>query len=226
MYKRQDLTKDDIFDSGQYKIITRSGIEKIQYKNEISVKFELVHSGIDLVIIKVTGEIPLNEKTIDGNEIREKISRKIETFGEWNLYHMKYRKDRDGGYIKEDGKKVPVPPYPVALAEKRGLSRVVLKLMGLYEHGFLGEDEERYGEFDPNGMPTVERINYLDDLLRNSTYDDEEKERIGCNIHNLNAGGVEAEIKLLGINQLPKDPIKDEAYRKIDCLDSTKKDEI
>jgi hypothetical protein len=31
--------------------------------------------------------------------------------------------------------------YPVAMAEKRALSRVVLKLSGLYEVGVFGEDE-------------------------------------------------------------------------------------
>ena len=32
-------------------------------------------------------------------------------------------------------------PYPVAMAEKRALSRVVLKLVGMYELGVMGEDE-------------------------------------------------------------------------------------
>ena len=31
--------------------------------------------------------------------------------------------------------------YPVAMAEKRAMSRIVLKLAGFYEHGFFGEDE-------------------------------------------------------------------------------------
>lgn len=32
-------------------------------------------------------------------------------------------------------------PYPVAMAEKRALSRVVLKIAGFYKHGVFGEDE-------------------------------------------------------------------------------------
>jgi hypothetical protein len=31
--------------------------------------------------------------------------------------------------------------YPVAMAEKRAMSRIVLKLAGFYENGFFGEDE-------------------------------------------------------------------------------------
>jgi hypothetical protein len=31
--------------------------------------------------------------------------------------------------------------YPVAMAEKRALSRAVLKLAGLYKEGVYGEDE-------------------------------------------------------------------------------------
>ena len=31
--------------------------------------------------------------------------------------------------------------YPVAIAEKRGLSRAVLKITGFYENGFYSEDE-------------------------------------------------------------------------------------
>ena len=31
--------------------------------------------------------------------------------------------------------------YPVAMAEKRSMSRCVLKLAGFYEHGVFSEDE-------------------------------------------------------------------------------------
>ena len=31
--------------------------------------------------------------------------------------------------------------YPVAMAEKRAMSRIVLKLAGFYEHGIFGEEE-------------------------------------------------------------------------------------
>jgi len=31
--------------------------------------------------------------------------------------------------------------YTVAMAEKRAMSRIVLKLSGFYENGFFGEDE-------------------------------------------------------------------------------------
>ena len=116
LYQDNGLSKDDVFSNGQYKIITRAGIEKIQYKNDIIVKYEVVRCEEQFAVIKAYGT--------KGDKV-------IETFGEYNLTHIKTKKD--GTVIQN---------YPVAIAEKRALSRVVLKLSNLYEHGFFGEDEE------------------------------------------------------------------------------------
>lgn len=117
LFNDNDLIKEDVYSSGQFTIITRSGIEKIQFKNKIKVRYEIVRCEEQFAVIKAIGT--------KGDE-------EIETFGEYNITHVKFKR----------GTKDAIQNYPVATAEKRALSRVVLKLMNLYEHGFLGEDEE------------------------------------------------------------------------------------
>jgi len=139
LYQENGLSKDDVFSNGQYKIITRAGIEKIQYKNNITVKYEVVRCEEQFAVIKAYG--------IKGDKV-------IETFGEYNLTHIKTKKD--GTVIQN---------YPVAIAEKRALSRVVLKLSNLYEHGFFGEDEEIPQEDIPKPPRSNEEKN-ADDAVK------------------------------------------------------------
>jgi hypothetical protein len=89
-------------------IITRSGIEKIQYHNDIEVKY-YVESIVppDFVVMKA---------------IARKGDVVMESFGEASSNNTKQS-------------------YPVAMAEKRALSRVVLKIAGFYKYGVFGEDE-------------------------------------------------------------------------------------
>ncbi len=49
LFLENGLEKEDVFKSPQgYVIITRSGIEKIQYKNKIEISFTSSGSGVDL----------------------------------------------------------------------------------------------------------------------------------------------------------------------------------
>ena len=95
-------------------IITRQGIERIQAHKCIRVSYEVVSLSDDLkhVVIKATGEMS------NGSGLPVQM----ETFGESAPDNTRQK-------------------YPVAMAEKRALSRVVLKLSGLYEVGVFGEDE-------------------------------------------------------------------------------------
>lgn len=90
-------------------IILRSGIEKIQAKQDIKVTMDIVYLSEDLkrCVIKAVGQM--------GDKY-------IETFGESNERNCKM-------------------DYAVNMAEKRSLSRIVLKLAGFYELGVYGEDE-------------------------------------------------------------------------------------
>jgi len=113
--KENGLTKDHFFKSPQgFVIITRQGIERIQAQRGIRVTYDVVSLSDDLkhVVIKATGEMARP----DGLPVM------METFGESAPDNTRQK-------------------YPVAMAEKRALSRVVLKLSGLYEVGVFGEDE-------------------------------------------------------------------------------------
>ena len=108
------LTKDHFFKAPQgFVIIKRQGIERIQAHRAIQVRYEVVKMSDDLkfVVIKAVGRMATDGATIE-----------METYGESSPSNTKQS-------------------YPVAMAEKRALSRVVLKLTGFYEANVYGEDE-------------------------------------------------------------------------------------
>jgi len=88
-------------------IITRSGIEKIQFHNNILVEYTVEKMEPEFVVIRAYAT---------------KGSVRIETFGEASPSNTKQS-------------------YPVAMAEKRALSRAILKITGFYKFGVFGEDE-------------------------------------------------------------------------------------
>ena len=106
-FKKYDLKKEDFFSHKHFTIITRSGIEKIQAKEEIQVRYEFIEAGNAGVILKATAT---------------KGDKFIETFGSAS---------KDTSNSK----------YYTEMAEKRALSRGVLKITGLYKYGVFGEDE-------------------------------------------------------------------------------------
>lgn len=112
LYTDYGLTEEDVFKSPQgWSIITRHGIDKIQAKANIKITYEPIVTERDFIVMKAYG-------------VSE--GKTIETFGEAN-----------NGAHKPNCRQ----PYPVAMAEKRAMSRVVLKLTGFYELGAFGEDE-------------------------------------------------------------------------------------
>ena len=101
IYKDNGLDKNDIFtDPRKFTIITRSGIEKIQAKNEISVSFEVVKAELDNCVIKAISLIREGDEWIP----------KIETFG---------------SATKDNCRQ----PFRMEIAEKRALARVIIKTM-------------------------------------------------------------------------------------------------
>ena len=91
-------------------IITRTGIEKIQYNNSIKVTFDWISMSKDYACIKATAT--------KGDLV-------IETFG--SAWHGQ------GGNCMSN--------YVLEMAEKRGLARVVLKVVGAGKYGVYGKDE-------------------------------------------------------------------------------------
>ena len=119
LYKENGLVKEEdtyelSFGKRSVNIITRTGIEKIQYHNNINVTFELESIRYDVgvgsnafVVIKATAK---------------KGDVSVESYGEASPQNTQQK-------------------YPVAMAEKRALSRVILKITGFYKYGVFGEDE-------------------------------------------------------------------------------------
>jgi len=111
--------KEDIFEmplgGKKVAIITRTGIEKIQYNNNIEVKFNAEVLKEDFAVMKATAHA-----TIPG--VKKII---IETYGSALM--------GQGGNCRSN--------YVAEMAEKRALARAVLKLSGAYKHGVYAEDE-------------------------------------------------------------------------------------
>ena len=124
LYLKYELTSEDIFtkDIGfgdnkkTFTIITRSGIEKIQAKENIKVAYKVIKCETNFAVIKATAFLDL------------KPIYTCETFGS----ALKGTTYKDGNCQSW---------YVVEMAEKRALSRAVLKLTGFYELGLFGEDE-------------------------------------------------------------------------------------
>lgn len=109
LYKKYDLSKEDVFKHQHYLIITRSGIEKIQAVEKINVKYEVIKCEPNFAVVKA-------------------YNSDLQTFGS----ALKGESFKDGNTNSW---------YVMEMAEKRSLSRLVLKQTGFYELGVFGEDE-------------------------------------------------------------------------------------
>lgn len=134
LFKENGLLREDWFEHTQYKIISRSGIEKIQYKNNVTVRFEAITMTPAFCVVKAQAIKP----TTDGLFIE------VQTFGSAGF-------NADGNFPKNKGNQYLYFPE---IAEKRALSRAVLKVCGFYQLGVFGEDESE--EFKPSAhLPNV-----------------------------------------------------------------------
>ena len=118
LFQENNLVEEDVYkDKRGFVIITRTGIDKIVNKQNIQIAYEVIKLDKDMVVIKAVASM----KTGSG----ETDVRNMMSFGEASDDNLM------GG-----GKK-----FPVAMAEKRAMSRVVLKIAGFYEQGVFGQDE-------------------------------------------------------------------------------------
>ena len=113
LYNKYKLTKEDVYKHQHYLIITRKGIDKIQAKERISVKYDVIKCEPNFAVVRANAS---------------KEEAKIETFGS----------AIKGASYKEGNCQTW---YVMEMAEKRAMSRAVLKLTGFYELGIFGEDE-------------------------------------------------------------------------------------
>ena len=122
LYKKYELTKEDIYKHQHYLIITRKGIDKIQAKERIYVKYDVIKCEPNFAVVRANAS---------------KDEAKIETFGS----AIKGASYKDGNCQTW---------YVMEMAEKRAMSRAVLKLTGFYELGVFGEDESEDFKRDTN----------------------------------------------------------------------------
>ena len=113
LYKHYELTSSDIFKHQHFTIITRSGIDKIQAKEKIFIDYEVIKCETNFAVVKANAS---------------KDGAKIQTFGS-ALKGDSFKDSNTNSW------------YVMEMAEKRSMSRAVLKLTGFYELGVFGEDE-------------------------------------------------------------------------------------
>ena len=113
LYKKYELTAEDVYKHQHYLIITRSGIDKIQGIEEIQIHYEVINCEKDFCVVKA-------------NALKDETS--IQTFGS-ALKGADFKSGNTNTW------------YVMEMAEKRAMSRAVLKLTGFYELGVFGEDE-------------------------------------------------------------------------------------
>ena len=114
LFVENNLTEEDVFKHQHYTIITRNGIEKIQANMNIYIEYEVIKCEPNFAVVKAKGEI-----------IDEKF---IQTFGS----ALKGKSYTDGNTNSW---------YVMEMAEKRAMSRAVLKLAGFYQLGCFSDDE-------------------------------------------------------------------------------------
>ena len=113
-----DSKDNDVYRHKHYKIITRTGIQKIEKATGIFCEIDIVSSGKDYANVIGKGYLP--------NSLKPDYI----TFASANELSVK----GGSGYFCE-------------MAEKRCRSRLILTLAGLYELGVFGEDEaEKFSE--------------------------------------------------------------------------------
>ena len=145
LFKKYNLSKEDYFKSPQgWTIITRSGIDAIQAGANIGVSYDVITMERDFVVIKAIAGV-------DG--------RTVESFGEALV----------GKYPVGNTKS----NYPVAIAEKRAMARVVLKLAGFYQLGAFSEDESEDFKDERVEINTKQLSQMKDGIIRGEYTADE-----------------------------------------------------
>ena len=118
LYEMYDLKPEHFFKHQHYTIITRQGIDKIQAKAKIQINYEVIRCEPNYAVFKA---------------IASKGAANIETFGS-ALKGDTYKDSTTNSF------------YIAEMAEKRAMSRVVLKLTGFYALNAFSEDEGNFEE--------------------------------------------------------------------------------
>jgi hypothetical protein len=112
LYKKYNLNPEDVFSHKHFTIITRQGIEKIENKANINITYDVIKCEPTFCVVKAYASTTTGET--------------VETFG--SALHSKEGGTTHSWYLME-------------MAEKRALSRSVLKICGFYKLNHYGADE-------------------------------------------------------------------------------------
>lgn len=130
LFNKYNLVSSDYFKHKHYQIITRQGIDKIQAIEKIFIEYEVVIATPEYCGVKAKAS---------------KEDAKIETFGsakyggkDWLQFDKADQYGKKGKWVENGNTN---SWYVLEIAEKRAMSRAVLKLTGFYELGVFGEDE-------------------------------------------------------------------------------------
>ncbi len=132
LYTEHGLAKEDVHiqeSRGRimFKIIKRSGIDKIQSNLGITINLEKISDQL----IGIAEFRQMHRVAFLANGQR----RIKQEDGTVNIITDQSTGEADELSVKQE------PKYLFAMAEKRAKARVILKLAGLYEEGFFSEDE-------------------------------------------------------------------------------------
>lgn len=130
LYKKYNLDPDDFFKHQHYTIVTRQGIDKIQAVAQIQIHYDVIRCEPAFSVFKATAQ--------KGEAV-------IQTFGS----ALKGEAYKDGNTNSW---------YVAEMAEKRAMSRAVLKLTGFYELGVFGEDESESFKKTISSKPQITKI--------------------------------------------------------------------
>ena len=144
LYKKYGLEKEDVFKHPHYTIITRSGIEKIMRAMDIKISYDVENSQPDYCLLKAYG-----------------------TMGDVTIETLGSAKHGNTPTSKGDGNTTSW--YVAEVAEKRAMSRVCLKLAGLYELGHMGFDEIEGVKPPTRSQQISTEVNRLCDELKDNS---------------------------------------------------------
>ena len=131
LFKECGLLEEDSyvlsFQGTKQRLISRSGIEKIQRHHGITVKYEVISCEKDFAAVKGLASWKNKETGVPCS---------VESFG--SAY-----------FAPSDPKSsTSKSPHVLAMSEKRALSRCILKATGSYEMGIFGSDELERSDSD------------------------------------------------------------------------------
>jgi len=150
-----NLGNDDMFNSKQgFTIVTRRGIEKIQAIEKIKVTYEIKSCSPDFCVFKAFAE--KDDQSIETYASAKRGEYKVVEKTKYN--GEKYKSNSLVGGSTDSW-------YVTEIAEKRALSRAVLKICDLYMHGFFGEDENQEDFETKSEVNKVTVDNIIDKII-------------------------------------------------------------